>query len=450
MSTRILFSFFLIISNINFAQVTNTSPYSYYGLGENEGIDQAVFGSLGQSTISYFDSTVLNTYNPATYNTLGKGQPLFSTGLSSRLSFYNQGSVSSFQKSVVINHLAFGMSLGKHFGVAAGLRPYTRRGYHFYSKDLVGTDSIKHIYEGSGSTNEVFIGFSSDILKLNNLRVAIGGNLGYLFNVVTNSRISHLIGSDSAKGGISEKYTELKAVRYQFGMYMQQKINPNHNYAVSVVLEPQQDLFAYQSENLFFATDINNRSTYSLLSATGLVAGHYKTAPSITLGINYSILFKDSKKENKIRNSELSFHINMNTTDWSVFSSTFENVATNFGWMKTSKSTFGIQYIPETLNSEKSVRSNFLEKTKYRVGMYQYSLPYTQNALEINDKGLTLGFGFPLLAQRSLSYINFGMNFGSRGTSDKNLLSEKYMGIQIGISFAPASFERWFVKRKLD
>ena len=100
-----LLSFIIIgFSAISFAQITSTSPYSYYGLGEMDGQDHAIFSGLGNSTITYFDSTVLNYYNPASYNTLSKGQPIFSTGLSSRLSNYKQGDVTNFNKAIIVNH----------------------------------------------------------------------------------------------------------------------------------------------------------------------------------------------------------------------------------------------------------------------------------------------------------------------------------------------------------
>lgn len=445
-----LLSFIIIgFSAISFAQITSTSPYSYYGLGEMDGQDHAIFSGLGNSTITYFDSTVLNYYNPASYNTLSKGQPIFSTGLSSRLSNYKQGDITNFNKAIIVNHFAFGLSLGKYVGVAVGLKPYSRRGYNFYETQAIGSDTVRNIYSGSGSTNELFFGLATDLIHLKKVRLSVGSNIGYVFGSVSNLKTSYLITKDSS-AGISEKLTKLSAVHYQIGMFFKHILNEKHSYTLSSVIEPQQDFFNHQSESIFYASNLANANTFITLSSTGLQAGQYKIAPSLTIGFNYAFLFKDLKKGNNFRNSELSTHISYNTTDWTKFSSIYGETSTIFNLNATTKINFGVQYTPEVQITEKSAQGTFLEKTKYRFGVYQYTLPFLQSGSKITDKAFTLGFGFPVLTQRSLSSINFGFTLGARGTTNANLLSEKYYGINLGLSFAPSIFERWFIKRKLD
>lgn len=450
MLNKILSILLISFVSISFGQITSTSPYSYYGLGESEGMEHATFSGLGNSKITYFDSTVLNYFNPASYNTIGKGQPVFSTSLSSRSSFYKQGELSNFNKSITLNHFAFGLSFGKYFGLAVGLKPYSRRGYNFYELQGLGIDTVRHTYSGSGSTNEFFIGFSSDLIHLKNVRLAVGSNVGYVFGSLTNGRMSNLIGSDSSAGGYYEKLTTLKSVHYEFGMYFNQKINEQQSYSISAVVEPQQDFFGYQSETMYYGSVILNPLSYVILTTTGNMASHFKIAPSTTVGFNYRFAFKDLKKGNKSRNSELSLHASFNTSDWTKYASRIENMTTSYSYQSTSKTTIGFQYTPEIFVNDKASHGNILEKIKYRAGIYSYNLPFLQNNLEIKDNGLSLGFGLPILSQRSQSSVNFGINYGKRGTSDSALLSEKYVGFNIGFSFAPAIFERWFVKRKLD
>lgn len=450
MLNKILGILFVSIVTISFGQITSTSPYSYYGLGESEGMEHATFSGIGNSKITYFDSTVLNYFNPSTYNTIGKGQPIFSTGLSSRSSFYKLGGITNFNKSITLNHFAFGLSFAKHFGLAVGLKPYSRRGYNFYELEAVGTDTIKHSYTGSGNTNEFFLGFSSDLIHLKNIRLAIGSNVGYVFGNVINSRTANLIGSDSSAGGYYEKLTTLESVHYEFGMYFNQKINDKHSYTLSAVIEPQQDFFGHQSETLYYGSVISNPLSYISLTSSGNMATHFKIAPTTSVGLNYRFLFKDLKKGNKSRNSELSLHASFNTTDWTKFSSRIDQTTSSYNYESVSKTNIGIQYTPEIFVNDKAAHGNILEKTKYRAGFYSYNLPVLQNNLKVIDKGVSLGFGIPILSQRSQSSVNFGFNFGMRGTSNNDLLSEKYIGFNLGFSFAPAIFERWFVKRKLD
>ena len=52
-----------IFSTNVFSQKTTNSPYSSYGIGSTEDVDNAIFSGFGNNNISYCDSTVLNYFN---------------------------------------------------------------------------------------------------------------------------------------------------------------------------------------------------------------------------------------------------------------------------------------------------------------------------------------------------------------------------------------------------
>ncbi|MDI9574707.1 MAG: hypothetical protein QM288_09505, partial [Bacteroidota bacterium] len=62
----------------------------------------------------------------------------------------------------------------------------------------------------------------------------------------------------------------------------------------------------------------------------------------------------------------------------------------------------------------------------------------------INEFTASIGFGLPL--RRQAASINFGAEFGNRGTIHNQLIKENNFKIYIGISIT----ERWFVKRKYN
>ena len=84
------------------------------------------------------------------------------------------------------------------------------------------------------------------------------------------------------------------------------------------------------------------------------------------------------------------------------------------------------------------------------MGGYYDMLPYFQNGNQYLDRGVSLGLGIPILAQQSLSSVNFSFSLGQRSNFVSGDLNENYIGINAGIILSPASFERWFRKRKLD
>lgn len=451
MLNKIVALLFLLLGIHSFSQSTSTSPYSYYGIGELKGMDNGLYSGIGNVTTSYFDSTALNFYNPSSYCYLGQGQPMFSVGLSSRLSNYSQDTNKVFNKSIVLNNISFGLSYGKYLGFAIGIKPYSRRGYDFYETQKVGDFTLKHSYKGSGSNNEVFFGMATKVLDFERVKMSVGGNIGYVFGDVTNTRISNLIGADSNAGGVSEKITYLKAVHYQLGTNFEYHISDFKSIRLSAVYDPAQKFYGAEVENLYYATLVNNPLSYFLQTSTGRLTGHYTTQSTLSLGLNYVWKFSDLKpSKNTSRNSEIQIHANYTTEDWTKANANFGGNEVMFKWNAVTQINAGIQYIPEVKNAEKTVHADFFEIIKYRVGFYQYNLPFTVKNQTILDRGYTLGLGIPLTAQKSLSSINLGFSYGNRGANDVTAVKEQYYNINLSLLFSPANFERWFVKRKLD
>ena len=446
------FTFFILaiffFRQNSLSQITSTSPYSSYGIGERDGIENAVFSGLGNSTITYFDSTALNYFNPASYNTLGQGQPLFSVGISSRLSNYKDGGLSNFSKTVVINHFAMGFSFAKHFGFAFGLKPFSRRGYEFSTKELLVTDTIVHTYLGTGNTNEAFLGVSSNLIKYSNHQLAIGANVGYVFGSMVNERRSNL--STETAGGVDQKTLKINSLHYELGLFYKANLNKSNNLTFSAVIEPSQSLNASQETNLFASKFVDNSLYYIKIDSTGSINGKIVNPMTTTIGFNYAFSFKDLKKGVSSRNSQLSFHSSYSTTDWTNYHTSFTSELLNPNYLNTSKFTFGIQYIPEKSFLGQTGATKILETIRYRIGGYQYSLPLDVKGGTIIDNGATLGFGIPIRMQKSLSSVNLSLTYGKRGNSEPTQLKEQYYGINLGVVFAPANFERWFIKRKFD
>jgi len=139
------------------------------------------------------------------------------------------------------------------------------------------------------------------------------------------------------------------------------------------------------------------------------------------------------------------------TTSYSLKNSLASNLDSSF--INTYKGThigFGIQYSPETNPYENSTSLKFLDKLTYRIGGFYDKMPYFQNGKQFIDRGVSLGFGIPILVQQSLSSINISVSAGQRSNFVANSLNENYLGISFGIILSPANFERWFRKRKLD
>lgn len=438
--------FFLAISFVGLSQQTTHNPYSAYGMGEENYSEQAASMGLGQTGISYFDSTFLNLTNPASYTLLGTGQPVFSTGLNGHLSFYEQGTQNLFRGLGQIDHFALGFKLKKHFGLTFGLKSFAKRGYNIQETNMAGTDSLEYTYLGKGGLQNAFIGLASNLLKLKSTTLCVGANVGYVFGTSTNERRSRLINGSNVTGGVDYNTLRLSSLYIESGLFLRQQFGKRHQLVLAGTFEPKQQLSATKDEFLFFGI-VGNPNSYDTLYSSERVTGKVTSPTRLGFGGSYTFWFNDLRKNNTARNSELSLHANYSMSTWSEFTTTFSN---NDALLDCARMNVGVQYIPERKFLENAVSSKFLERIRYKAGYFTGSLPYAFGGVQMKEQGVTFGIGMPIISQNSLSSLQFGIALGERTTGVENAFKEQYIGLQFGVCIAPGIYERWFRKRKLD
>lgn len=440
----------LLLGTYSYSQNNANSPFSSFALGEIGGLDHAAFIGIGNSTITMNDSTILNFYNPSSYHSLAKHQPLFSIGLSSRFSTYSENGIEAKSNLSNIQHFAIAFPFAKRFGLAFGLKPYASKGYEFNSRIKVGSDSLNYVYSGTGNINEGFAGFSVKALDFKGAKLSLGANFGYLFGQIKDTRKSGLIqtGTSIYAGGINTKLVQTKAFHYTIGVDYTQRINENQSISLSAVFDPLQNISAEYEDAIFYSSDINNPNIYESLTVNDSLSGNISTIPTFTYGLKYELNFLGRKEKTNQLNSQLSFHLSYTSAKWAEYRNTFDPNFTNT-FLNSTKYTFGIQYLPETDYLRNIASTKFFSRVSYRAGVYQVKLPYVTNDEQVTDFGTTFGFGIPIVIQNSLSSLNLGFSIGKRGVNDSNALTEKYYGFNVGISIAPGT-DKWFVKRKLN
>lgn len=438
----------IVLGSSSFAQITSNSPYSSFGIGEEGGLDHSSIGSIGNSLGTAIDSFTLNYYNPASYNSLSTGNPLFSMGISTKISSFSEGSLSSFSTISAIQHFAFGFKLKEYFGMAFGLKPYSRRGYSFSNYTVFSTDSIKHQYSGSGGINELFLGLSSTVFKFRNTHLSVGGNVGYLFGSIQNKRASTLVndGADLT-GGVDLSTIRAKSFHTEFGTYFTHRFNKSNEIMLTALVDPSQKLNTIYTYGRFYAIDVNNEEAYDTLEYSDAVKGDIQSASRFSYGLRYTFSRHANTDESKKLNTSLALHASYTMTNYSKFSNPHDTSISTL--LNATKYTVGVEYIPETHFVENKPSTKMYERMRYRVGAYYALLPYQTNGVQVSDFGTTFGIGLPIVVKNSLSSINFGFAIGQRGTGDQQLISETYYGINFGVTISPIG-DNWFIKRKLN
>jgi hypothetical protein len=81
---------------------------------------------------------------------------------------------------------------------------------------------------------------------------------------------------------------------------------------------------------------------------------------------------------------------------------------------------------------------------QYRIGFHYEQTYLKLNGRNINDIGFSAGIGMPI--RRAGTMLNFTLEAGQRGTTQDNLIRERYLKLTFGLTVN----DLWFVKSKYD
>lgn len=439
-----VFTLFIIVAK---AQLTTSHPLSSYGIGEYNTGSNAISTALGYVNSSMIDSTLVNFYNPSSYSRLSKGNTLLSIGIDSKLSQYTQNDYSEYRVSSIVDHFTLAMKINKMMGISFGLKPYSKVGYEFSENIFTGVDSLRYTYSGRGSIQDVYFGMAISPIQTATTNLSIGFNTSYLFGFVSNDRKSELLTGTIDQGGISNDITRLSAFHYELGAHFEQRIGLRHKLLIGFNIDPTQRYTATRDNELYTASNINLPETYDTVSYSGSV-GHIEALSSYEIGLKYQFYFREVKRKTNTRRPNLTLLASYKK--WNGITTDFQEESSNWQIGSSDKWSVGLSYAPETKLFANVATLKAFEKLQYRVGIYQITSPFASNSAQYIDRGTTFGIGIPILAQMSLSSLNFAFVLGQKGTENDNNLMENYLGFNFGMVFSPSAFEKWFRKRKLD
>lgn len=111
----------------------------------------------------------------------------------------------------------------------------------------------------------------------------------------------------------------------------------------------------------------------------------------------------------------------------------------NVSYDKAMKYSLGGYFI-----SDHDSFTSYFKRIVFRAGLKYEETGLIVNSESIKDAGFSFGLGLPVTG--SFSNINFGFEYGKRGTTSAGLIQENYAKFSVGLSLN----DRWFVKRKFD
>lgn len=425
MIKRIIAGLCFVCTTAAFAQQNNSSPYSFYGIGDTKfkgTAENRSMGSIGVLT----DSIHANLQNPATY-----GQLKFSTftvGATTTKTKLQTQSESSDAGRTSVDYIALALPF-KKFGIGVGLMPYTSVGYRIQNTTPVYADGYSRLrqFEGTGGLNRVFGGFAYNITK----SLSLGAEFNYYFGKIDTRSTVKMADADIQL----QYYTrEINASNYggltfNFGAYYNTLINKKYTWTASAVFSPEASLNG--------STEREVASIQMSSSGAELVADSY----SYSLPGN-----NDNKMPMKValgtgfgQTRHWSVGAEYTYTNSSVLGNRFDNI-TNVTFEKANRFAVGGYYIPKYYSF-----TSYLSRITYRAGLRYENTGMVISGQSIKDKGVSVGLGLPLAGIGGTN-LNLGVEYGQRGTKTAGLIQENYFNVFIGLSLC----DKWFIKRRFE
>ncbi len=423
MTRSIRTSLFLVlnfITTIGFSQTSSVSPYSRFGPGDLLFTGFAQQRAMGGSGIAEAQTSRLNVFNPASYGY--DSLLVFEFGLSGERIFLDQGDLSSKKWNAKIEYLSLGLPLKKNvWGLSFGMLPFNGLGYSIETSSSVDSvTTLKTTYDGKGGFNRYYIGTGLKLYK----GFSVGVNASYLFGVMDLNRKAKY----SDINYIGTRFTdEMQAGDFIFeaGLHYQQNLKDDKVLSLGFTFTPEQKVTAKRTilwdtfrENSF-GVDVT-KDTISFLEGQ---KGEIVLPAELAFGVQYA------KGEKWVLRTDVRYR------EWSRYSS----FGTKDSLDNSLRLSAGAQYV----NDPKGNRIR--DRIQYRAGGYfQQSYLALRNE-RINDVGLSLGAGIQL-KKAYQSMLNFTIELGQRGTTDSNLIRERYVRLVFGLTFN----ENWFIKRRYE
>jgi hypothetical protein len=420
MLRHILIVFVVLISLKTVAQEGSSSPYSFYGVGELKFRGTVENKSMGGLSV-YSDSIHLNILNPASLSKLSLTN--FNIGGNQTFTTLKTDDESAKGSTTTLDYIAVGLPMGK-LAMSFGLMPYSSVGYKTGFTDPTTAEIGDGRYEGSGGVNRAFVAAGYQLTD----KFSLGIDVNYNFGKITTEAIE--ITSDEPEHYDTQETNEtsLKGLGVNLGVNYTTQLKNGLEFVSGLTYSPQINL---SSENYRRISSIK-------FNSIGQVAGERDVIESNTKVLDVKLPSKLTIGAGIGKSKKWFAGIDLSTLSANKLNNrTFNNADTDF--KSATRVALGGFYTPK-YNSLTSYSS----RVTYRAGMRYENTGLVIKNEDINEFGISFGVGLPV--GRKLSNINLGFEYGSRGTTNSNLIKENFINLNISLSLN----DRWFQKRKID
>jgi hypothetical protein len=429
MIKRIIFFITVLLSLQAFSQRTSSSPYSFFGVGEEFGtrtVEQITMGGIGAA---YSTPYHLNLTNPASLADLRFSTYAF--GLLNNDLRIRDADTDQRTSTTTLSYFSIGIPLSPSIGVIAGMQPTSAVGYSLINtiEDTDGSVLDLTQFAGTGSVNRLYGGFGIKLFE----GFSVGMEVDFLFGNVQNSVLN--LRDNVALATRNVEDSNIRGGSVKVGAQYKKQLKNDMHINTGVVATLGNTLRATGREDLFSLTaDLGVDFPRDTIFSSAL-NGRFERPLETTVGVGVG-------KNNK-------WYAEVDYTFRDAYQATgyLNAAAESFAYTNASRLSFGGYFIPK-YNSISSYwqRVTFRAGVRYeQTGLLANGIPGGTTFTSINDFGISFGLGLPIGKQYP-SNLNFAVEYGQKGTQDNGLLQENYLNLRLSLSLN----DRWFKKRRID
>jgi len=397
------------------------SPYTRFGYGQLADRSFGAGRAMGGVGIGLRSSKQINPMNPASYTAMDSLTFLFDFGAAGQVSWFSDQVNSERQFNGNIEYVAMQFPISRRIAMSIGLLPYSHVGYDFGQTTGEGNNLYEESFTGKGGLNQVYGGLSIDIWKK---RLSVGANVGYFFGNIEHQRYLRL--ASPAKSIRVRQRAEVRDVKMDFGIQYTHPISATEQFVLGLTYTPSNKL----NTNSYDIVETWVGSSIEGAESDTIQGQRFDTPNSFGIGLSYM-------KANKLTVAADFLYDTWGDAHFFDSKDYFDN---------RFRVAAGIEFIPDFMSR------NFLNKIRYRAGAH-YSNSYLKinmgeehgnKRYGYNEYGASVGFGLPLIDNRSL--INISFEYVKVRPELKSMVDEQYFRFTVNYTFN----ERWFLKFKVD
>lgn len=396
------------------AQQRTSSPYSYFGLGQQTFKGTIENRSMG-SIRTYVDSIHVNLRNPAAYGQLRL--TTYSVGMVHTENWSTDGVNNDTYDNTNVEYVSVGIPVSKKTAFGFGLVPFQSVGYNLGSLD----SDLYTNFSGRGGLNRAYFSIGTQLVE----GLSLGAEIRYSFGEEENS--SSVVRSDVQYGTNERNETDFSGASWNFGAHYRKLFNNGKEVQISATYSPESNLGAVNNRTVTRIQLLPGPTERPIeIRELGESSDKLRLPSELSVGLGYGEQLKWFVGGEYILRGSIATTMRSQTP-------------TNVSFKDATSYRLGGYYIPD-YNSVTS----YWKRVTYRAGLRYEDLGMELNGENITEFGISFGMSLRVGQTSAFSNATIGFEYGQRGSTNNGLVKEDFASISIGLSLN----DRWFQKRK--